>query len=253
MTDKLHEMKLAMIYCSCGSPIHYSMDKTFGSRDPEPGTDVITCSNCKAQYGWIVSEESWMALTPHEPFSSRRSPEHPWRFFLWCPECDCLQPHDIQGYSVGECLKCGEPHDLEGNEITMAKGCVNTPVDESKLPERARKPTKLQEVPDEGFQSQQMQVVYQNPNYREIMELALDYHQICELFDCGVCTAKAEDGTAMPANAEELRIININAQEVLRVVMQEAVKRGLNTEEVKAYIKRGSVYLSEHIKAMPED
>jgi hypothetical protein len=246
--DRYFEMKIAEFHCACGCAIHYNMDKTFGSHDPEPGCEVLRCPNCKQHFGWIQEEGGWRMLTPHEPFATRRSQGDPWKFYLWCPRCDRLTPYDIgssgkalvgEKYSAtwGECRKCGELKELYDNEITMIKACENTPVAEL----------------EEGFQPQLMQVVYQNPSSREVMELALRYHQMCDMFDKGVCSMLARDKTPMPANAEELRIINVNARDVLNAVLAEAMRKDLDCAEVTTLIKKGTEYLKQHIKAMPEE
>jgi hypothetical protein len=187
-------------------------------------------------------------LTPYEPFAARRSHEYPWQFYIWCPTCDRLTPYDIDSAgqaTIGKCRKCGDPQELQGNEITMVKGCEEVKA----LPPEKKSPEEI--TPQ--FQSQLMQVVYQNPASREVMELALRYHNMCDMFDKTVCSMLAGDKTPMPANAEELRIINDHAQVVRRAVSQDAAKKGLDLKELAILIRKGSEYLKQHIKAMPED
>ena len=70
-----------------------------------------------------------------------------------------------------------------------------------------------------------------------LYELATEYHERCERYDCGVCSGM-RDGIAVPVNSFEMRDININARRVLNELAGRAAEKGISMDELTKEIQR---------------
>ena len=69
-------------------------------------------------------------------------------------------------------------------------------------------------------------------------ELATRYHTECEAYDRTVCTGPMEQDGIMPANLNEMALINRNAHAVRKRLTEEAAREGIGREELARAISK---------------
>lgn len=81
---------------------------------------------------------------------------------------------------------------------------------------------------------------YQQPPERDNRphELAARYHKECEAYDRTVCTGPIGQDGIMPANPREMRLINLHAHAVLKLLAEEAAQEGTERKELSRAIGR---------------
>ena len=72
----------------------------------------------------------------------------------------------------------------------------------------------------------------------KLQELAKQYHNLCNSFDCTVCTGiSPRTGDAMPVNGYELASVNKNAREVREDIMRQGAAMGFTEQNIVKAIK----------------
>lgn len=70
----------------------------------------------------------------------------------------------------------------------------------------------------------------------KLLDLAEEYHRTTEAFDRTVCTGPIQYGDIMPANYQELLLINKHAREVRERIYREALELGFTTKRIREAI-----------------
>lgn len=68
---------------------------------------------------------------------------------------------------------------------------------------------------------------------RKMWELAETYHEKTEAFDRIICSGSVKNGSVWPANVYEFRMVNKNANNVHRSILEEASKYDITAEEMQ--------------------
>lgn len=73
---------------------------------------------------------------------------------------------------------------------------------------------------------------------RKLYELATRYHTECEAYDRTVCAGPVREGSIMPANPHEFKLVSRNARDVRKRIDAEAKNHGFTHEELNREIGR---------------
>lgn len=73
---------------------------------------------------------------------------------------------------------------------------------------------------------------------KQLMSLAKEYHDACDVYDNRICSGKNEYGESMPRTSVEFQLINQNAAQVRKRVIQKGLMLGFDRNTVSRAISR---------------
>ena len=73
---------------------------------------------------------------------------------------------------------------------------------------------------------------------KQLMDLAKDYHDSCDAYDDRICSGKNEYGESTPRTNVEFQLINQNASQVRKRVIEKGLKLGFDRHTVSKAISK---------------
>jgi len=124
--------------------------------------------------------------------------------------------------------------------IFSSDNCIGEILLREELTELLAKLNELGTTSDEHFKHEYMCTFAISEKEKTLNELAIRYRDECEAYDKTVCTGGMKYGEIMPSNPSEMRLIDKNARNVLKKLLESEVafNHEINRRELMKEISR---------------